>query len=76
MVHPAFLKLGIGRELMNFAEVFGRQNNIKSIRLDVYEYNLPAIKLYESCGYTYIATVDLGLGEHGLDKFKLYEKLL
>lgn len=61
---------------MNFAESFGLQNNIKAIRLDVYEKNTPAIKLYEHCGYQYISTVDLGLGCYGLEWFKLYEKLL
>lgn len=75
-VHPAFFKMGIGRQLLDFAESFGRQNNIKSIRLDVYEKNLPAINLYKSSGYQYIATVDLGLGSRGLDWFQLYEKRL
>lgn len=75
-VHPSFFKLGIGRQLMDFAESLGRKNKMKAIRLDVYENNTPAVKLYESCGYRYTATIDLGLGAHGLDWFKLYEKLL
>lgn len=76
VVHPAFLKMGIGRQLMDFTDSFGLQNGIKSIRLDVYENNTPAIRLYESSGYHYITTVDLGLGNVGLDGFRLYEKLL
>ncbi|HHX70758.1 MAG: GNAT family N-acetyltransferase [Miniphocaeibacter sp.] len=76
VVHPSFFKKGIGYKLMEFAENYGRRNNIKSIRLDVYEKNIPAIKLYERCGYTYISTVDLGLESYGLKWFKLYEKLL
>lgn len=76
VVHPAFFKMGIGRKLMDFTERFGVRNGIKSIRLDVYEKNIPAIRLYESCGYHYIETVDLGLGNYGLDSFRLYEKLL
>ncbi len=48
----------------------------KSIRLDVYEGNIPAIRLYEKCGFEYVNTVDLGLGNYGLKWFKLYEKLL
>lgn len=51
VVHPTFSKSGIGRLLLNFAESFGLQNNVKSNCLDVYEYNIPAIKLYESCDY-------------------------
>jgi len=49
---------------------------MKSIRLDVYEKNIPAILLYEKCGFEYIDTVDLELGNYGLDWFKLYEKVI
>lgn len=52
------------------------KSNVRSIRLDVSEGNIPAIKLYEKCGFKYIDTVDLGLGNYGLDWFKLYEKLI
>lgn len=76
VVHPSFQKLGIGKKLMNFAESFGLKNDIKSIRLDVYENNIPGIKLYESCGYRYISMVDLGYNIYSLDWFKLYEKLI
>ena len=76
VIHPAFMKLGIGKALMDFANEYSIQSNIKSIRLDVYEKNVPAINLYEKCGFQYINTVDLGLGNHGLNWFKLYEKIL
>lgn len=76
VVHPDHTNSGIGTRLMDFAESLGIQNQIKAVRLDVYEKNIPAIKLYEQCGYQYIATVDLGLGRFGLDWFRLYEKLL
>ena len=49
---------------------------MKAIRLDVYEQNTPAIRLYEKNGFQYITTVDLGLGDYGLHKFHLYEKIL
>lgn len=75
-VHPDFQNCGIGRALMDFAAEYASQSHVKSIRLDVYEKNTPAIKLYEKCGFKYIDTVDLGLSEHGLNWFKLYEKLL
>ena len=75
-VHPAYLKNGIGMGLMNFSTQYCINENAKSIRLDVYENNTPAIRLYEKCGFHYVDTVDLGLGDYGLDRFKLYEKLL
>lgn len=76
VVHPDYTKSGVGTQLMAFAESFGKQNHMRAIRLDVYEKNMPAVKLYESCGYQYIGNVDLGLGFRGLDWFRLYEKLL
>lgn len=76
VVHPSYSKMGIGKQLMDFAEVIAHQNNMKAIRLDVYEKNTPAIYLYERCGYTYISLVDLGYSKYGLDYFRLYEKLL
>lgn len=76
VVHPNFLKCGVGKALMDFSVEHSIKSQVRSIRLDVYEKNIPAIKLYEKCGFKYIDTVDLGLGNYGLDWFKLYEKLL
>ncbi len=76
VVHPAFVNMGIGLQLMCFSEEFGKQNGMQAIRLDVYEKNAPAIALYERCGYQYIQSVDLGFCQYGLDLFKLYEKQL
>lgn len=75
-VHPAFTGRGIGKALMEFSVSYSRQIGMAAVRLDVYENNTPAIRLYESCGFEYTGTVDLGYGEYGLDWFKLYEKLL
>lgn len=76
VVHPKFLKCGVGKALMDFSIEHGIKSQVKAIRLDVYEGNIPAISLYEKCGFKYIDTVDLGLGNYGLSWFKLYEKLL
>lgn len=76
VVHPEFSGLGIGKKLMDFAKELAIKLDMKSIRLDVYENNEPAIKLYERCGYDYIGKVDLGLRDCGLEWFKLYEKVL
>ncbi|MBZ9623745.1 GNAT family N-acetyltransferase [Clostridium sp. FP2] len=76
VVHPKFLKCGVGKALMDFSIEHSIESQAKSIRLDVYEDNIPAIRLYEKCGFKYIDTVDLGLGNYGLNWFRLYEKLL
>lgn len=76
VVHPDYLSLGIGKKLMDFSIQLGKEMGIKSIRLDVYEKNIPAIGLYERSEFKYIKQVDLGLGHYGLDWFCLYEILL
>lgn len=76
VVHPKFLNCGTGKALMTFSIEHSIKSQVKSIRLDVYEGNLPAIRLYEKYGFKYIDTVDLGLREYGLDWFRLYEKVL
>lgn len=76
VVNPEYNNRGLGKQTIEHIFELARNKGIKSIRLDVYENNIPAINLYEKCGFTYIDTVDLGLGFRGLDNFKLYEKLL
>lgn len=76
VVHPRFLKAGVGSALMEFATDYSGSKNMNSIRLDVSIHNLPAISLYEKHGYKYIDTVDLGLNVPGLVWFRLYEKML
>lgn len=75
-VHPQFLNRGVGKKLMDFIVGYGKQNNIKSIRLDVYERNKPAINLYKQYGFKFIDKVDLGYGHYGLEYFDLYQKIL
>lgn len=75
-VHPSFLKKGVGHALMDYSLELAQRSEINSVRLDVYEKNLPAISLYEKCGFEYVDTVDLGLGQYGLDWFRLYEKII
>lgn len=75
-LHPLYLKHGMGMEIMEWIINYCRMAGGKAIRLDTYEKNIPAIQLYQKCGFQYIDTVDLGYGESGLDYFKLYQKNL
>lgn len=75
-VHPAYLKSGAGKFTLRSCIDYAKANGIKALRLDVNEGNEPAIRLYETHGFTYIETVDLGLGKYGLDWFRLYELVL
>lgn len=75
-VHPRFLRRGIGKQLMEFILAHAAREKIKAVRLDVYEKNTPAIRLYEQMGFQYVDTVDLGYGMYGLDRFRLYQRVL
>lgn len=75
-VHPQFLGKGIGKKIMEFVLSYAEQMHMKAVRLDVYEKNIPAIRLYESFGFQYMDTVDLGYGMYGLEWFRLYQKLV
>lgn len=75
-VHPQFLHQGIGKQLMEFILAYAVRENIRAIRLDVYEKNTPAIRLYEQMGFQYVDTVDLGYGMYGLERFHLYQQIL
>lgn len=61
---------------MGFILEYGKENNIKAIRLDVFEKNKPAINLYKQYGFQFIDKVDLGYGHYGLEYFELYQKIL
>lgn len=76
VVCPKKLQEGIGQRMLEYAEQYAKGKKIKALRLDVYEKNTPAIRLYQKCGYQYIDTVSLGLEDYGLDWFRLYEKLI
>lgn len=75
-VHPDFLKCGVGKSLVMFAEQIARKEGCVSIRLDVVKENIPAEKLYQRCGFQFIGTVSLGYEEYGIPWHHLYEKVL
>lgn len=76
-VHPKHQGQGVGRALMDYAETLARETGALAVRLDTHEGNIPACRLYESCGYSMRGLVDLGLEEkYGLKWYKTYEKLI
>ncbi len=76
VVHPEYRKYGIAKKLIDFAHEIAIKQSKKAIILDTYEKNLPAINLYEQCGFNYVGQVDLGLSQYGRDWFNAYEKML
>ena len=72
-VFPTWQKKGLGKKLMDFAEGFAKENNLKSIRLDVASSSEHLIKLYESIGYNYTGDVLYPKQE---ETFKCLEKMI
>jgi ribosomal protein S18 acetylase RimI-like enzyme len=50
-VHEAFRRRGLGRATMLLAEDVARSQGAAAIRLNVFAYNVEAIRLYDSLGY-------------------------
>jgi len=50
-VHESFRGRGIGRATMLLAEDVARSQGAASMRLNVFAYNTPAIRLYDELGY-------------------------
>jgi len=50
-VHEPFRGQGIGRATMRLAEDVARSQGATAIRLNVFAYNTPAIRLYDGLGY-------------------------
>ena len=73
-VNPDYLRMGVGEKLLLFAEELAMKEGCLSIRLDVVKGNIPAIHLYEKCGFKYIDTVSFGYEEYGLPLYDLFEK--
>ena len=71
-----FSHRGIGEGMMRYILSYAAGQGMKAVRLDVYEKNIPAIRLYEKLGFRHVDTVDLGYSQYGLDRFRLYQYLL
>ena len=64
---------GLGKQIVDYCIERARQLGHKAIRLDVVPTNLPARKLYEKCGFTYIGDADLERGYEDIPLFSLLE---
>ena len=72
-VTPCFARRGIGKNLVTYLIRVAKAKGCKVIRLDVLEGNLPAEKLYKSCGFQFVKRVELYYEDTGLVNFDLYE---
>ena len=75
-VMPAYHGRGFARELVRAAKETARGLGHKALRLDVLNGNLPAVRLYESEGFSYISAIKLFYEDTGVADFLLYEYAL
>ncbi len=70
-IKPAFQGQGLARMLVLFAEEFARRHQYTSIRLDAFEHNPDALRLYDSMQYQRRSLIIFRKGP-----FYCYEKVL
>lgn len=70
---PSVHRKGVGRQIVEYCIDYAKKHGYKAIRLDVVPENLPAKKLYEKCGFSYIGDVDLERGLPEIPLFSMYE---
>lgn len=75
-IDPGYKGLKIAQKLLEYAETLAKKNGVKTIRLDVRKGNVPAVKLYQRCGYNYVGAINLDFRGADLGLFELYEKII
>ena len=75
-IDTAFRGKGKAKELIEYAEKYGIDNNKKVIRLDTYEGNIPACTMYPKLGYLYSGTAFFNFMGKIPENLKCFEKLL
>jgi len=75
-VHPAFSGRGAAKQMIQKAIEIARDENVKTIRLDVLDGNLPAEKVYEKAGFVHRDTIRMFYEDTGWTDFKLFEYLV
>lgn len=51
VVHPEYRRRGVGKELLNAAIIWARDQGASEIQLNVYSFNTAAMDLYENMGF-------------------------
>ena len=73
-VDPKFQKLGVGKSLMDFTEMYAKKNGFKSIRLDTFSQNKRNNKFYKSRKYVKLGDVFFPMQSEY--PFHCYEKII
>lgn len=74
-VYPEFRGLGIGKELLLFAENRAKENNLKKLTLDVEKENKNAIEIYKNFGFIIDNEFNLNFHENIFSFYKMIKVL-
>lgn len=75
-VMPDYQGQGLARRMVQEAIRTAKKEKLAAVRLDVLKGNLPALKLYESCGFEYRATVHMFYEDTEWSDYLLYELIM
>ncbi len=75
-IHPAQSGRGLARKMAAFCEETARSQGKTVIRLDTWEHNLPANRLYPSLGYRFAGTAEFFFHGFVRENLNCYEKAL
>lgn len=75
-VAPDCQRRGLGKKILEYCIDYAVEKNYRAIRLDIVPSNLPAKKFYETCGFKFVGSADLGRTFSGIPQFRLYERNL
>lgn len=64
---------GLGKEFVGFALEHGRKLGCKAMRLDTYEFNEPAAKLYTKLGFRYVGITEFFFEQAILENLICFE---
>lgn len=74
-VYPEFRGLGIGKELLLFAENRAKEKNLKKLSLDVEKENKKAIEIYKNFGFMIDNEFNLNFHENIFSFYKMFKFL-
>lgn len=75
-IHPACTGRGYARQMVAFCEETARQQGKTVLRLDTWEHNLPANRMYPSLGYRFAGSAQFFFQGFVQETLNCYEKAL
>ncbi|MGM0446316.1 MAG: GNAT family N-acetyltransferase [Bacillota bacterium] len=75
-IRPEYQNKGYGKNVIDYCEKYAKENNYKSIHLDVFSKNKGALKLYKNRGYQKVGNLIFDFKPENNQLYYCYEKVL